>query len=175
MSVRVNLLPGEVQERGQANRQRLVAALGVTVVVLLLGVLSFVQRGQISDAEARLAAVENQNGELRAEIAALQPFADLELRAVTAAETVETAMGGEVSLAAVLQDLSLVFPPSAELASMAVTVPDGLTSPSPGGARLITGRVTAQGRVEALALAQELFALGDSAPGNRNNSAQGDS
>ena len=36
-------------------------------------------------------------------------------------------------------------------------------------------QMTAQGRVEALALAQELFALGDSAPGNRNNSAQGDS
>ena len=36
-------------------------------------------------------------------------------------------------------------------------------------------QMTAQGRVEALALAQELFALGDSAPGNRNNSSQGDS
>lgn len=36
-------------------------------------------------------------------------------------------------------------------------------------------QMTAQGRVEALALAQELFALGDSAPGNRNNPSQGDS
>ena len=36
-------------------------------------------------------------------------------------------------------------------------------------------QMTAQGRVEALALAQELFALGDSAPGNRNTTVQGDS
>ncbi|UJJ30534.1 glutamyl-tRNA reductase [Halopseudomonas maritima] len=36
-------------------------------------------------------------------------------------------------------------------------------------------QMTAQGRVEALALAQELFALGDSAPGNSTTKAQGDS
>lgn len=36
-------------------------------------------------------------------------------------------------------------------------------------------QMTAQGRIEALALAQELFALGDSAPGNRNTTGQGDS
>ena len=36
-------------------------------------------------------------------------------------------------------------------------------------------QMTAQGRIEALALAQELFALGDSAPGNRNTTVQGDS
>lgn len=36
-------------------------------------------------------------------------------------------------------------------------------------------QMTAQGRVEALALAQELFALGDSAPGNSNTTVQGDS
>ncbi|WP_341707479.1 glutamyl-tRNA reductase [Halopseudomonas sp.] len=36
-------------------------------------------------------------------------------------------------------------------------------------------QMTAQGRVEALALAQELFALGDNAPGNSNTTVQGDS
>ncbi|MEL0168976.1 MAG: glutamyl-tRNA reductase [Pseudomonadaceae bacterium] len=36
-------------------------------------------------------------------------------------------------------------------------------------------QMTAQGRVEALALAQELFALGDSAPGSSNTTVQGDS
>lgn len=147
MSVKVNLLPGEVQQRGQANRQRGIAAAIVGLVVVLLGVLTFLQRGAISDAEARLASVDSQNAALQAEIAALQPFADLEQRALAAAGTVEAALGDEVSFASVLQDLSLVFPPSAELTNLQVTVADGLATPSPGGGRLIAGRVTAQGQV----------------------------
>lgn len=147
MSVRVNLLPGEVQERGQANRQRVIGAAVVGVVVLLLSVLTFLQRGTINDAEARLAAVQARNAELQADVAALQPFADLEQRAVQAAFTVESALGGEVSFASVLQDLSLVFPPSAELSALQVTLVDGLRSPAPGGERLVVGQITAQGEV----------------------------
>lgn len=147
MSVKVNLLPGEVQQRGQANRQRVIGAAAVGVFVLLLAVLTFLQRGQISDAEARLAVVETENTQLQADIAALQPFADLEQRALAAAGTVEAALGGEVSFASVLQDLSLVFPPSAELTNLQITIAEDLASPAPGGDRLIAGRVTAQGQV----------------------------
>lgn len=147
MSVRVNLLPGEVQERGQANRQRGIAAAVLGLVILLLGALTFLQRGQINDAEARLASAEAQNAALQAEIAALQPFADLEQRAIGAAELVELAMGGEASFAGILQDLSLVFPPSAELGSLTINIADEVASPAPGGDRLIVGRIAATGRV----------------------------
>ena len=147
MSVKVNLLPGEVQERGQATRQRAIAAGVVGLFIALLGALTLMQRGAITDAETRLADVGAQNAALEADVAALQPFADLEQRASAAASTVAIALGAEASIASILQDLSLVFPPSAELDNLTVSIVPEPTSPAPGGVRLVAGRLTAQGQV----------------------------
>lgn len=147
MSVKVNLLPGEVQARGQASRSRaLVALLGV-VLLAALAAVSLLQRGQINDAEARLASVEATNQELQADIAALQPFADLQARADASASVVELALGNEGSLATILQDLSAVMPPSAQIETLAVTLTPEAQVPSSGGDRLIYGRIAATGRV----------------------------
>lgn len=147
MSVRVNLLPEDVRQREGANRARIVAGLLGLVLVAGLAFLTFMQRGDISDAEQRLAEVEQQNQELQADVAALQPFADLEARATGAADLVEQALAPEVSLAAVLQDLSLVFPPTAELTTLSISAQDEDDTPAVGGTRLVVGSVAAQGRV----------------------------
>lgn len=147
MSVRVNLLPEEVEARGRANRARLVAGLLAFVVIAGLAVLTLLQRGSIGDAEDELAAVQAENEQLQAEVTALQPFADLEARAVATAEVVEFALANEVSLASVLQDLSLVYPPSAELTTLSINAAGGPQEPAAGGDRLVAGRLVAQGQV----------------------------
>ena len=147
MSVRVNLLPSEVKERGRANRSRLAAAAVAAVLVVLLAVLTVMQRSQIGDAEDRLAQVEAENQALEADIAALQPFADLESRASTSAELISEALADEKSLAGILQDISTVLPPDAEVDTLAVTFFDEPGEPSAGGDRLIVGALRATGRV----------------------------
>lgn len=147
MSVRVNLLPGEIQARGEASRARFVAALLGVVLLLVLGALTLLQRSSIGDAEERLAAVEAQNTQLQADIAALQPFADLEARANESVEVIGLALGTEGSLATVLQDLSAVLPPNAELDTLAITLPGEELAPAAGGTRLVFGRLAATGRV----------------------------
>lgn len=147
MSVRVNLLPQEVQARGQANRARVLAGVvGLAVLVVLAG-LSFLQRGTIDDAEDRLAAVQADNEALRADISALQPFADLEARADGSVAVVASALGGEGSLATILQDLSAVMPPNGQIESLAITLPGEALTPQVGGDRLVYGRLAATGKV----------------------------
>ena len=147
MSVRVNLLPEEVHARGQANRTRILAGVLVVLLVGILAALSLLQRSSIGDAEDRLAAVEQQNAALQADIAALQPFADLEGRANTAVELVGDALSAESSLAAVLQDLSTVMPPNAQIDTLSITLPGEAQEPASGGARLVYGQLLATGQV----------------------------
>lgn len=147
MSVRVNLLPGDVQARSQATRARVLAGLGVLVLIAVLAGLSLLQQGRIDDAEQRLADVEDANALLQAEIAALQPFADLEARATAAVDFVGVALGSEGSLATVLQDLSAVLPPNAQIDTVSITLSPEEQAPSPGGQRLVYGTIAASGRV----------------------------
>lgn len=147
MSVRVNLLPGEVAARGRASRARIVAGVLAFVLVGILGILSLMQRSSINDAREQLASIQAANEELNADIAALQPFADLEARANTSVDLVELALGSEGSLATVLQDLSAVLPPDAQIDNLSVTLPGEAISPATGGTRLIYGRLAATGQV----------------------------
>lgn len=147
MSVRVNLLPEEVQARGQANRVRILAGLVGLVLLLALAGITLLQRDAIGDAEERLASVQEQNANLQADITALQPFADLEARSESSAELVMLALGAEGSLATILQDLSAVMPPNAELESLAVTLPGQAQTPATGGDRLVYGSLAATGQV----------------------------
>lgn len=147
MSVRVNLLPGEVQQRSEATRSRVLAALAGLVVIVVLAGLTLLQRGEIAEAQDQLAVVQATNQQLQADIAALQPFADLEARAQSSVETVELALGDEGSLATVLQDLSAVLPPNAQIDTLAIALSGDAQAPSPGGDRLIVGRIQASGKV----------------------------
>lgn len=147
MSVRVNLLPGEVRARGQASRSRVLIGVLMLMLVVALGAVTFFQRSSISDAEQRLALAQAQNTDLQADITALQPFADLEARANDAVDLLAVALGNEGSLAQVLQDLSAVLPPNAELDTLTVTLPGEAAAPAPGGTRLVYGRLVATGQV----------------------------
>jgi Tfp pilus assembly protein PilN len=143
VSVRVNLLPGEVAERNRAARQRagLVAA-GVALLVLL-ALLYLYQVNRVSSARDDLATEQARVTALEAEIAELQEFQELAARKDAADALLRQAFGGEVTMAGILQDLAAVYPSDAQLETLTVA----LTEPSAdlGATRLAIGRMTATG------------------------------
>lgn len=143
MSVRVNLLPGDVAERNRAARQRAGLA-GAGVALLVLFVLAFLfQVGRVNDARDELAVEEARVGELEAELGELREFEELQAREAAATTLLRTAFGDEASVAGILQDLAAVYPTDAQLETLTIA----LTEPSAelGATRVSLGRMTATG------------------------------
>ena len=143
MSVRVNLLPGEVAERNKAARQRALMGAGAVGVLGLLGVAYLFQMNRLSDARSELQAEQARVTELQAELADLSEFQELQGRLDAANTLVTTAFDGEVSMAGVLQDLAAVYPTDAQLEDLTIA----LTDPTAelGAIRVAIGRMTASG------------------------------
>jgi Tfp pilus assembly protein PilN len=130
MSVRVNLLPQEQTARQAAARQRNGVIAGGVAVVALLGAVTLWQNGQVGEAEDRLAAEQTVLASLRSDEADLGEFADLEQRSEESTEFIVQAMGDEVSVAGIMQDVAAVMPSDAQLQSFSLAiepaaVPDG--------------------------------------------------
>jgi Tfp pilus assembly protein PilN len=143
VSVRVNLLPGDVAERNRAARQRAGLA-GAGVALLVLFVLAFLfQLGRVNDARDELALEEARVGELEAELGELREFEELQAREAAATTLLRTAFGDEASVAGILQDLAAVYPTDAQLETLTIA----LTEPSAelGATRVSLGRMTATG------------------------------
>lgn len=147
MSVSVNLLPDEVRANERAVVARIIAGASAGVFLAALGGVWLWQQSQVDDAEAALAAQQAENAELQAEITELAPFATLTQERDAAASAVTTALGREASLAGVLQDLSSVLPPTAELTGVTLAMADSSAAPAVGGRRLVEGRMSVQGQV----------------------------
>jgi Tfp pilus assembly protein PilN len=122
VSVRVNLLPREVEERNVARRQQGMLAVAGVVVLLLLGVFFWMQLGRVNDARDELALEEQRRDELQAEVRALQEFADLESELEARNELIALAMGGEISVAGLLQDAAAVTPSDMAFLTLAATL-----------------------------------------------------
>lgn len=152
MSVRVNLIPREVEQRNVVRRQQAIAGVAVLAFLVLLAVLYFVQVGRVNDAQEELAAQETIRDELRAEVNELAAYADLEARADALAALIASAMAEEISPAGLLQDIAAVLPSDVELQSVAANVveptaaeaaPDATAAPI---LRPIVGTMTLSGQ-----------------------------
>ncbi|MBW3659808.1 MAG: hypothetical protein KY457_14305 [Actinobacteria bacterium] len=146
MSVRVNLLPGEVAERNRAARQRAGLAAGAVAFLGALGLVYLVQLNRVGDAQEQLEAEQARVAELQAEVADLQEFQELEQRAAASETVLVSALGDEASIAGVLQDLAAVMPSDAELNSISITVNDTAVAPVAGQTRASYGTITMSGR-----------------------------
>jgi hypothetical protein len=135
MSVRVNLLPRELEERKAARRVTRLSALSVVLVVAILGLLYVMKLNELAEAEEAREVVRAEVAQLEARVAELEQYARLadELEARNA--LLVEAMRDEVSFARVLNDLSLAFPSSSSLVSLNAnlqepTAPAGAGEPS---------------------------------------------
>ena len=141
MSVRVNLLPQATRERGRAGQQRLIAGGVVAVVLLALGGVWFWANSQVRDAEDRLAQEQTTTADLRGQQAELVAFRDLANRRDRVDEVLSESLGGEVSIAAVLQDLAAVMPDDTQFDTLSITI-QPTTDPAP--VRIGTFSITGQ-------------------------------
>jgi Tfp pilus assembly protein PilN len=122
MSVRVNLLPQEQTARQAAARQRNGVVAGGVAVLAILGAVTVWQNGNVAEAEDRLAAEETVLAGLRSEEQQLGEFADLEQRSEESTQLIAQAMGGEASVAGILQDVAAVMPSDAQLQSFSLSI-----------------------------------------------------
>jgi hypothetical protein len=122
MSVRVNLLPEATRARDRVARQRGGLAAAGVALVLGLGSLYWWQTGRINEAQMELAAEQERLAVLQADVVALREFEDLEERRALADDMISVALGGEVSLAGILQDIAAVMPSDAQLDQLTIAV-----------------------------------------------------
>jgi Tfp pilus assembly protein PilN len=144
----VNLLPPEIRER-QVTRRRAVIVGGVGAVVLaLIGAFSFAQEMQLSSVRDELSAQEATNAQLAAQIAELQPFAELQAALEARQQLLQTLYRNEVSWASVLLDVSRVIPEQSYLTQFSgqITAPTVGVPGEPGGEEAgLIGNVTFSG------------------------------
>jgi len=144
VSVRVNLLPREVGERNVARRARILAVFAMLALVAALVFLYLMQVNKVTAAQAELDAEEAERDALQSEVDALQEFAALETRAQEATALLSTALAGEVSFAAMLQDVALVMPSDADLLTLSAALSAEVTEDFDFGGPSF-GRVIATG------------------------------
>lgn len=142
-SVRVNLLPEATKARDRASQQRGIAAALAVTLLAGLGVSYWTQVRSLAAAEEELAAAEQVLAARQAERADLATYADLDLRLQTAEQRLETALGPEVSMASVLQDVAAVTPTNTGLLAMTMNLPRPVDSTEPR----IVGSVNVSGQV----------------------------
>lgn len=134
MSVRVNLLPKEIEQRRVARRITALSVFGVVAFVAVLGLFYVMKLGELAEAQEAREQVRAEVARLEAQVAELEQFRVLaeELEARNA--LLATAMAPEVSFARVLNDLSLGFPTNSSLrtltASLDDTTPAGAEQPA---------------------------------------------
>lgn len=156
---KVNLLPPELRQK-QAERRTttLVAAIGAAVITLIL-VFYFFQTMQLDSAEQELADQQATNAGLSAQIAELQPYADLQADLQAKQQLVDTLYANEVSWAGVLLDISRVIPDESYLTNLTgqITAVTGTqaTPPVEGTSTSLIGNVTFSG------VAQETRTIAD--------------
>lgn len=118
---RIDLLPESYAVRRRERRSLGVVIIAGLVVLLLLVGWWFVLGTQVSDARDDLAAVEATNDGLRAEIAELQRFADLENEVITKRTALATVFASDLDWPSLLTELAMIVPGEVWLKTLAAS------------------------------------------------------
>jgi Tfp pilus assembly protein PilN len=120
---RINLVPRE--ERAKASRERglLYALLVLVGVVVVLGLVYVQQTSVVGDKEQELADLQAQEAALQQQIAALQPYQELQTMRTQMTETAKGIYSARVAWSNFLEELSLVIPENVSLTALNCVVP----------------------------------------------------
>lgn len=113
--MRVNLLPSEIRERQIVRRQAILIGVFGALIVVALGAFFVLQQLRLNGVRSDMAVQEEQNQQLRQEIATLQRFDQLQREAEESRTLLASLMADEVLWSGVLRDVSLVIPGEAWL------------------------------------------------------------
>jgi Tfp pilus assembly protein PilN len=136
----VNLLPPELRQRQATQRTTLLVALLGAAAVALAVFFAFLQQAALQQAEDDLAAQQDANARVSAEIAELQRYGDLQNELATKEQLIGEVYRNEVSWSGILLDVSRVIPSEAYLTNFTGSI----------GSSETTGEATAAGIVGTL-------------------------
>ena len=151
---RVNLLPPEIEQARRFRKVQAGLGAGVLAAVGVVGALTFLANGAVSDAQSDLDAEKARGAQLQAQQAQYAEVPRVYAAVEAAQAQLSQAMGKEVRWSYFLNDLSLKVPAKVWLTSMTVTQDvDGVAAATanptvPGAGTYLTpglGSVTFQG------------------------------
>lgn len=119
---RINLLPNEVGAERNQTRVRVIVIAANVALIALLGLLYVMKMGEIGAANKDLKAEQAKNETVRSQIndPALQEVVQKDNDRSSRVKMVSTALGGEVSFARFLNELSLILPKDVWLTTLSV-------------------------------------------------------
>lgn len=122
MSVKVNLLPREVQRQARERRVALGSLTALAVWVLLLALLYLQNVLAVNNAREERDAEQAELDRLQAQVERLAPYRELARRYDTHNTLLATTMGSQIAWSRVLNDLAVVFPANSSLLTLSATV-----------------------------------------------------
>lgn len=166
MSVKVNLLPREVEAQVRERRVALGALTGLAIWVLLLALVYLQSVLAVGDARDERDAEQAELARLEARAAELAPYRELARRYDARNAILAAAMGSQVSWSGVFNDLALVFPANSSLLTLNASLGAAPGAAVAGGEIPLIGGVQFTGySVERYAPGVESVLLGlDAAP-----------
>lgn len=120
---KVNLLPTEISEGARFRNLQAALALVVVLALGIVGVLTYLASGEVSDAQQQVDAAQAQTVTLQHEVTSYAAVPKLKAQVDLANAQLAQAMGQEVRYSFVLRDLSLSIPSSIYLTTLNVTQP----------------------------------------------------
>jgi Tfp pilus assembly protein PilN len=120
---KVNLLPNEISEGARFRNLQLALALVVLLAVGIVGVLTYLASGEVSDAQDQVNSAQAQTVTLQHQVTSYAEVPKLYAQVALADAQLTQAMGQEVRYSFVLRDLSLTIPSSIFLTTMTITQP----------------------------------------------------
>ena len=140
---RINLLPPEERSRAAREQGLLLAIVGLVVLVVALGAVYFMSYRQVSDKKVQLDAVSGQVDVANVRLAALKPYAALQVQREAMDVTAAQILNSRVIMSNVLEEVGLLIPSGVSLTQMNVTVPSYMVAGSTDASAL--GVTTALG------------------------------
>ncbi|MCA1834181.1 MAG: PilN domain-containing protein [Actinomycetota bacterium] len=140
----INLLPREIVERRRARQVTLVMAAGVGGLVALLLIVTILQAGRLSGANARLERQNAENRNLQAQVNQLSRFAELQRELANKQQLLGALTTSEVRWSVILSDVATVIPADVWLTNFTGSVQAGAGGTTTGAATT-TGSVTFSG------------------------------
>ena len=148
---RINLLPPEERSRAAREQGLLLAIVGLVVLVVALGAVYFMSYRQVSDKKVQLDAISGQVDVANVQLAALKPYAALQVQREAMDVTATQILNSRVILSNVLEEVGLLIPSGVSLTQMNVTVP----------AYMVAGSSDSSAAGATTALATDLTLQGD--------------
>jgi Tfp pilus assembly protein PilN len=125
--VPIDLLPDSVRAEQHTRRRFTIAAGGAVVLLVVLALVTTVQRLQINDAKGTLQSAQTEAATLQQQVAGLHEFEALQVSLDQTRQTLGTVLATDLQWSRFLDDLDTVMPTDAWLVNMSMSATPGST------------------------------------------------